>query len=119
MSTALATPRTTPAPAFQGPPASADPQPAARGPIRSPARRQASAAAAAGPEAAADAAPLFSVTRGNPTDEELAALTAVVLALQAGEPAAAPGVRRRTARRNELLRPFRPHGPGAWRHTFR
>jgi Acyl-CoA carboxylase epsilon subunit len=119
MSTALAIPRTTPAPALQEPPASADPQPAARGPVRGPARGQASAAAAAGPEAAADAAPLFSVTRGNPTDEELAALTAVVLALQAGEPAAAPGVRRRTARRSELLRPFRPHGPGAWRHTFR
>lgn len=114
MSTALALPRTTPAPALQEPPASADPQPA-RGPVR----RQAAEAAAAGPEAAAGAAPLFSVTRGNPTDEELAALTAVVLALQAGEPAAAPGVRRRTVRRSELLRPFRPHGPGAWRHTFR
>lgn len=77
------------------------------------------AAEAANPAAAAEEVPLFAVTRGTPTDEELAALTAVVLALQADTAEEAPRNRRRTSRRRELLRPFRPHGPGAWRHTFR
>jgi hypothetical protein len=70
---------------------------------------------------AADAAPLFSVAKGNPTPEELAALAAVVLALQPAQepPAAAEQPRRRSPRRRELLRPVVAHGPGAWRHTFR
>ncbi|WP_336711525.1 acyl-CoA carboxylase subunit epsilon [Arthrobacter sp. USHLN218] len=70
---------------------------------------------------AAEAAPLFTVAKGNPTPEELAALTAVVLALQPSpEPAAAAEQpRRRSPRRRELLRPVVAHGPGAWRHTFR
>nr|WP_240629656.1 acyl-CoA carboxylase subunit epsilon [Specibacter cremeus] len=61
--------------------------------------------------------PLLNVTRGNPTAEELAALTAVVLALQAGEadeparPAARPWMRRAQLH----LRP-KP-GPGAWRRS--
>lgn len=67
------------------------------------------------------AAPLFTVAKGNPTPEELAALTAVVLALQpAEEPAASTErPRRRSPRRRELLRPVVSHGPGAWRQSFR
>lgn len=74
-------------------------------------------------------APLLTVAKGNPTPDELAALTAVVLALQpaAGEPDGTAGgqepsadrPRRRNPRRRELLRPVVPFGPGAWRHTFR
>jgi hypothetical protein len=67
-------------------------------------------------------APLLTVAKGNPTPDELAALTAVVLALQSArdQPAAAAGRgRRRNPRRRELLRPVVPFGPGAWRHTFR
>jgi hypothetical protein len=65
--------------------------------------------------------PLLTVAKGNPTADELAALTAVVLALQpAGDAEAAAGrPRRRNPRRRELLRPVMPFGPGAWRHTFR
>lgn len=67
-------------------------------------------------------APLLMVAKGNPTPDELAALTAVVLALNPGadEQAGSSGrVRRRGPRRRELLRPVVPFGPGAWRHTFR
>ncbi|NKX50339.1 acyl-CoA carboxylase subunit epsilon [Arthrobacter deserti] len=62
------------------------------------------------------------VAKGNPTPDELAALTAVVLALNPGadEQAGSSGRgRRRGPRRRELLRPVVPFGPGAWRHTFR
>ncbi|MCG2620475.1 acyl-CoA carboxylase subunit epsilon [Arthrobacter sp. I2-34] len=67
-------------------------------------------------------APLLTVARGNPTPEELAALTAVVLALQPADDGQEPATgrpRRRSPRRRELLRPVIPFGPGAWRHTFR
>jgi hypothetical protein len=74
-------------------------------------------------------APLLTVAKGNPTPDELAALTAVVLTLQpaAGEAdgaadwqeTAADRPRRRNPRRRELMRPVVPFGPGAWRHTFR
>ena len=62
--------------------------------------------------------PLLTVAKGNPTAEELAALTAVVAALQSSGQATAQARRPRRPRR-PLLRPFVSHGPGAWRHTFR
>ncbi len=62
--------------------------------------------------------PLLTVAKGNPTPEELAALTAVVAALQSSGQAGTPARRPRRPRR-PLLRPFVSHGPGAWRHTFR
>lgn len=71
-------------------------------------------------EAQAGQAPLFTVAKGNPSAEELAALTAVVLALQSSSTEDETGKsRRRGSRRRELLRPVVQHGPGAWRHTFR
>ncbi|GAA4435593.1 acyl-CoA carboxylase epsilon subunit [Actinokineospora soli] len=60
-------------------------------------------------------AALFRVTRGTPTPEELAALTAVVLAAAAGgddaeRTAGSPW----SARSAQIRRPL-DHGPGAWR----
>ncbi|ALV44620.1 Acyl-CoA carboxylase epsilon subunit [Arthrobacter alpinus] len=63
--------------------------------------------------------PLLNVTRGNPTAEELAAVTAVVLALQSGgseESAKTPT--RQWARRAQLNLPPRP-GAGSWRRSGR
>ncbi|NKX53375.1 acyl-CoA carboxylase subunit epsilon [Arthrobacter mobilis] len=68
--------------------------------------------------------PLLTVAKGNPAPDELAALTAVILALQSAGGAGAdsgtqvPG-RRPRPRRRELLRPVVPFGPGAWRHSYR
>ncbi|QTG83086.1 acyl-CoA carboxylase subunit epsilon [Arthrobacter crystallopoietes] len=72
-------------------------------------------------ETQSEQAPLFTVAKGNPSAEELAALTAVVLALQTSSSEEETGgkPRRRSSRRRELLRPVVQHGPGAWRHTFR
>lgn len=61
--------------------------------------------------------PLLTVTRGNPTAEELAVVTAVVLSLQstaAPEPARDPA--RNWARRARLHLPPKP-GTGAWRRS--
>ncbi|WP_026534883.1 acyl-CoA carboxylase subunit epsilon [Arthrobacter sp. H14] len=62
-------------------------------------------------------APLFSVVHGNPNDEEIAALAAVVMSL--GSPDTAPEPKRRTRawiRRHQLrLRPA--PGPGSWRRS--
>ena len=62
-------------------------------------------------------APLFSVVKGDPTTEELAALTAVVLSL--GSPAAAepgkPSVRHWVRRQQLRLAPT--PGPGAWKRS--
>ncbi|HET7327371.1 MAG TPA: acyl-CoA carboxylase subunit epsilon [Nocardioidaceae bacterium] len=61
--------------------------------------------------------PLLRVVKGEPTDEELAALTAVV----AGRAAAAAAIERPAPRRSEWgahhrkLRRIHRHGPGAWR----
>ena len=60
---------------------------------------------------------LFSVTKGEPTPEELAALTAVVLSL---EPAASgsrakPNVRQWMRRQQLRLEPA--PGPGAWKRS--
>lgn len=61
--------------------------------------------------------PLFSVGRGNPTAAELAAVTAVVLALQGGAAQARQGHNaRHWARRARLHLPPAP-GAGAWRRS--
>ncbi|NYE96604.1 hypothetical protein FHU41_002854 [Psychromicrobium silvestre] len=64
-------------------------------------------------------APLFQVTKGNPSAEELAALTAVVLAVAAAaeaEAEAAPSSGRSWARRSNLRLAPAP-GPGAWKRS--
>ncbi|MFF2345364.1 acyl-CoA carboxylase subunit epsilon [Pseudarthrobacter sp. NPDC058119] len=64
------------------------------------------------------AAPLLSVVKGQPNAEELAALTAVVLSLGAGEnpvPATAPSVRHWVRRHQLRLAPT--PGPGAWKRS--
>ena len=62
-------------------------------------------------------APLFSVLKGTPTPEELAALTAVVLSLGPGETAEAgkPSVRHWVRRQQLRLAPT--PGPGAWKRS--
>ncbi|WP_458779109.1 acyl-CoA carboxylase subunit epsilon [Arthrobacter sp. D3-16] len=68
-------------------------------------------------ENTAPAAPLLSVVKGQPTAEELAALTAVVLSLGGGEPAPAgrPSVRHWVRRQQLRLAPT--PGPGAWKRS--
>lgn len=69
------------------------------------------------PTSDSPAKPLFSVSHGSPTAEELAAVTAVVLALQGG---AQEEPRRHNprhwARRSRLHLPPKP-GAGAWRRS--
>lgn len=61
--------------------------------------------------------PLLSVTRGQPTAEELAAVTAVVLALRGdADKETAKPAGRAWARRAQLHLPPRP-GAGAWRRS--
>ncbi|MPY11705.1 acyl-CoA carboxylase subunit epsilon [Arthrobacter bussei] len=63
--------------------------------------------------------PVLSVVSGAPTDEELAALTAVVLALRdAGEAEDVPDHGRSWLRR-ALLRLGPTPGPGSWRRSVR
>ncbi|MHA7175657.1 acyl-CoA carboxylase subunit epsilon [Arthrobacter sp. Sr24] len=63
--------------------------------------------------------PLLKVTRGNPSAEELAAVTAVVLALQVGEESDGPATQARPwARRARLHLPPKP-GAGSWRRSNR
>ena len=71
---------------------------------------------AAGPETTPEV--LFSVAKGDPTPEELAALAAVVLSLAQTEQAApeSPGVRHWVRRQQLRLAP-RP-GPEAWRRSL-
>jgi len=65
------------------------------------------------------AEPLLTVTHGNPDAEELAALTAVVLALQGGAVAEPQRpATRHWARRAQLNLAPKP-GPGAWRRSAR
>nr|WP_306632568.1 acyl-CoA carboxylase subunit epsilon [Arthrobacter ulcerisalmonis] len=68
-------------------------------------------------EGPAPAAPLLSVVKGQPTAEELAALTAVVLSLGGERPAAArtPSVRHWVRRQQLRLAPS--PGPGAWKRS--
>ena len=56
---------------------------------------------------------LFHVVRGEPSDEELAALAATLVALAGGEPAAAPAAH--SAWGAPRLRTALVPGPGAWR----
>jgi hypothetical protein len=68
-------------------------------------------------ETVGPAAALFSVTKGEPTAEELAALTAVVLSL---EPGAAAGPTKPSTRhwvRRQQLRLEPTPGPGAWKRS--
>ena len=78
---------------------------------------------------AADAQPLLQVVSGNPTEEELAALTAVVIGLGAGSADAGPALnsasaldpartRRAWTRRRQLALQPTP-GPGSWRRSYR
>ncbi|MDQ0679412.1 hypothetical protein QFZ30_002794 [Arthrobacter pascens] len=63
------------------------------------------------------AAPLFSVVKGQPSAEELAALTAVVLSLAGAETA---DTRKPTVRhwvRRQQLRLAPTPGPGAWKRS--
>ena len=63
------------------------------------------------------AAPLFSVVKGEPTAEELAAIAAVVVSLGApGETAPAKPSVRHWVRRQQLRLDPTP-GPGAWRRS--
>ncbi|GAA3701172.1 hypothetical protein GCM10022377_13350 [Zhihengliuella alba] len=64
-----------------------------------------------------EAAPLVQVVRGNPTPEELAALTAVVLSLGEGTTAAAGdrATRRQTLRKRVRHTRRLISMPGAWR----
>ncbi|WP_258061679.1 acyl-CoA carboxylase subunit epsilon [Arthrobacter sp. ZGTC412] len=68
-------------------------------------------------ETSAPTAPLLSVVKGQPTAEELAALTAVVLSLGGAEPALAnkPSVRQWVRRQQLRLAPT--PGPGAWKRS--
>jgi hypothetical protein len=60
---------------------------------------------------------MLSVVRGNPSAEELAALTAVVLSLQsAAEEAPARPASRHWVRRAQLNLAPKP-GPGSWRRS--
>ncbi|MCQ1996206.1 acyl-CoA carboxylase subunit epsilon [Arthrobacter sp. zg-Y1171] len=70
------------------------------------------------PEPASE--PLFSVVSGSPTDEELAALTAVVAGLgaQAAPLSPARPAHRAWARRRNLRLDPKP-GPGSWRRSYR
>ena len=73
------------------------------------------------PEPAAPQPPLFSVLGGNPSAEELAALTAVVMGLSAdgGAPRSTPESARRTWNRRRMLSLAPKPGPGSWRRSFR
>ncbi|CAH0264351.1 hypothetical protein SRABI83_03468 [Arthrobacter sp. Bi83] len=68
-------------------------------------------------ETAAPETPLFSVVKGEPTPEELAALTAVVLSIGSAETADStkPSVRHWV--RREQLRLAPTPGPGAWKRS--
>ena len=67
----------------------------------------------------ADNPAVLSVVSGNPTEEELAALTAVVVALEgAAETDDAPNHGRSWVRR-ALLRLGPTPGPGSWRRSVR
>ncbi|GGK66881.1 acyl-CoA carboxylase epsilon subunit [Ornithinimicrobium pekingense] len=58
--------------------------------------------------------PTIRVERGNPTPQQLAALT-VVLAAASGEPAPAPARRTLWTARSRFARPRPSVGPGGWR----
>ena len=79
--------------------------------------------------AAAPAEPFLQVVSGNPTEEELAALTAVVIGLGASSPEAGlssgtfpekdPARTRRAWTRRRALSLQPTPGPGSWRRSYR
>ena len=73
------------------------------------------------PQSAPPQPPLFSVLAGNPSEEELAALAAVVMGLNAaaGGPRTTPESARRTWNRRRMLSLAPKPGPGSWRRSFR
>nr|WP_253901617.1 acyl-CoA carboxylase subunit epsilon [Arthrobacter sp. PAMC 25486] len=78
-----------------------------------------SQAPGATPAAETAAEPLLNVTRGNPSAEELAAVTAVVLALQSGDDGGTTRApTQHWARRARLNLPPKP-GAGSWRRSAR
>ncbi|MFC4853472.1 acyl-CoA carboxylase subunit epsilon [Actinophytocola glycyrrhizae] len=60
--------------------------------------------------------PHLRVVHGNPTDEEVAALVAVITTLNTRDTPAPPPPRSAWSDRRTLHRPPLPHGPNAW-HT--
>ena len=60
-------------------------------------------------------APLLSVVKGNPNEEELAAIIAVVAARTGATATPPPSNFSLWARRSRLIRPAMRPGPGAWR----
>jgi hypothetical protein len=65
-----------------------------------------------------DIAPLIRVTKGDPTDEEVAALVAVVSSLGAAAEETSGAVRRSEwSAHHRKVRGPHVHGPGAWRTT--
>ncbi|MET3720253.1 acyl-CoA carboxylase subunit epsilon [Arthrobacter sp. UYEF21] len=65
----------------------------------------------------ASSAPLISVAKGEPSAEELAALTAVVLSLGGTDPAATAKLPLRHWVRRQQLRLAPTPGPGAWKRS--
>ncbi len=71
-----------------------------------------------------DPAPLFSVVRGSPTDEELAALVVALVVVLSARTSHLPGSPSRkptsgwSAYRHSVRTPLHP-GPGAWRMSGR
>jgi hypothetical protein len=60
-------------------------------------------------------APVFTVTGGSPTPEELAAVLVVLASRPAGPPSCGDAVRSSWAAKSRMMRaPVRP-GPGAWK----
>jgi len=63
--------------------------------------------------------PVITITRGNPTDEELAALVAVLLTQPAAPAAPAPAAASGWSAYWRSVRPPVQPGPGAWRLSGR
>jgi len=73
--------------------------------------------AAPDPAAASAEQPLLAVVKGDPTAEELAALTAVVLSLGSGAPAEAKQPSARHWIRRQQLQLAPKPGPGSWKRS--
>lgn len=58
--------------------------------------------------------PHLRIVRGNPTDEEIGALVAVLSALRSAEEPTTPARRSAWSERRALVREPLAHGPGAW-----
>jgi hypothetical protein len=59
--------------------------------------------------------PHLRIVKGNPSDEEVAALVAVVSSLGAAEESDEKKPRSAWSDRRVMVRESLPHGPGAWR----